>query len=114
MHDMQVETIATYQATIYIAGDLATARAFLRREAYESWLCVSLLPIEYVFTGALEVGVAIGFVAYPQVPKTSEQIFERARDIAARLIPALGQQMALVVASDRTVWLTTPPPGAHP
>lgn len=106
--------ITTYQATIYVGGDLATARAFLRDAAYQEWLCVSLTPTEFVFTGAVEAGVAIGFCAYPEVPVDPEQIFERARQIATGLVKALGQRTALVVATDRTEWISIEPPGFFP
>jgi predicted signal transduction protein with EAL and GGDEF domain len=106
--------IPTYQATIYVAGDLATARAFLRDEAYERWLCVSLTPTEFVFTGAVETGMAIGFVNYPEVRSSAEKIFERAKDIATRLIQKLGQRTALVVGTDHTEWISLQPPGAYP
>jgi hypothetical protein len=106
--------IATYQATIYIAGDLVTARALLREEAYQQWLCVSLTPTEFVFTGAVESGVAIGFVNYPEVSSTPEKIFERAKDIATKLIPKMGQRSALVVGPDQTEWIFVQPPGAYP
>lgn len=77
-------------------------------------MCVSLTPIEYIFTGAVEAGVAIGFVDYPEVPSTPAKIFERAKDIATKLIPRMGQRSALIVATDQTEWIFVQPPGAYP
>lgn len=110
----RVVVAQTYQATIYIAGDLATARAFLRTEAYQRWLCVSLTPCEFVFTGGFEPGVAIGFANYPEEGVTPKRIWERARELAEKLLPVLNQTMVLVVATDRTEWLYLRPPGATP
>jgi hypothetical protein len=106
--------VSTYQATIYVAGDLATARAFLRNEAYQKWLCVSLSSCEFIFTGAVESGMAIGFANYPEFPMDPRKIFERAKDIATKLIPVLGQRMAMIVGTDRTEWVTIQPPGGNP
>ena len=53
----------------------------------------------------------IGFVNYPRFPSEPAALFARAKQIAERLIPALCQWSALLVAHDRTEWLNTRPEG---
>jgi hypothetical protein len=55
----------------------------------------------------------VGFVNYPRFPSEPDVLFERAKRLAGRLVPALNQRSALLVAPDRTEWVTIDPPGAR-
>jgi len=46
-----------------------------------------------------------GLVNYPRFPSDPGKLFARAQQVAERLIPALCQWSALLVAPDKTVWL---------
>lgn len=105
--------VPTYIATIYIAGDIDTAKRWLRGEAYQHGLCVTVTPTSFIYTGGEETGMAIGLVNYPRFPSTQSDLYERAMRIAACLVRELCQKSALVVASDRTEWVSLPPPGAR-
>ncbi len=94
-----------YSVTVYVAGDLATARASLRKQCIEEGLCVTLQAVEFVYTHGLESGVRVGFVNYPRFPKTADEIYERAKLVALRLRDDLCQRTALVDAPDKTEWL---------
>lgn len=108
-----VKDVPTYVATIYVGGDVAVAREFLRRECYERGLCVTVTPTTFIYTGGEETGIAVGLVNYPRFPSEPFQIFDRACMLASRLICALCQKSALVVASDQSRWITVTPPGAR-
>jgi hypothetical protein len=103
----------TYTVRLYIAGDIEEAKWFLRRECYppNDGLCVTVEPTTFIYTGGEESGCVVGFVNYPRFPTTADVLFTRARDIAERLIPALCQWSALLVAPDRTEWLNRRPEG---
>lgn len=105
--------VPTYTATIFIAGDIDTAKRWIRAEAYQNGLCVTVTPTTFIYTGGEENGMAIGLVNYPRFPSKHADIYERAMRIAACLVRELCQKSALVVASDRTKWISLPPPGAR-
>jgi len=104
----------TYAVTVYLACDPANAKAWLRRECYESGMCVTVTPTSFLYTGGEEVGVAIGFVNYPRYPADPPAIFARALRIARELVVECCQKSALVVATDRTEWVRVEPPGGLP
>lgn len=109
-----LKTIETYEAKIHMAGDIETAKQFLRRKCYDDGLCVTVTPTTFIYTGGEEQGFIVGFVNYPRFPSEPWKINERARLIAAELIVACCQRTALLVASDETVWIVIDPPGAAP
>jgi hypothetical protein len=99
----------SFCVTVYVAGDVQTARESLRRQCFEAGLCVTLTATEFVYTAGAEGGVAVGFVNYPRFPATAEDVLSRAQEVARCLMDDLYQNSALVVAPDRTFWLTRRP-----
>lgn len=102
---------ASFSVTIYIAGDVPTARASLRRQCIEEGLCVTLTSTEFIYTAGMETGIAVGLVNYPRFPKTPDEIKARAVAVAERLMDDLCQYSALVVTPAETVWLNRRPTG---
>lgn len=105
-------TVETFTAKVYIAGDINAAKAVIRHTCYYEGLCVTVEPTTFIYTGGEEAGVVIGFVNYPRFPTTGKELVQRALDMMQKLIPALNQKSALLVASDYTSWMTIDPPGA--
>ena len=107
--DAKTREIATYIVRIYVAGDLGSAKDHLRRACYppNQGLCVTVEPTSFIYTGGEETGVVVGLVNYPRYPSTPTELFRRAVVLAKELIARLCQWSALVVASDRTLWITT-------
>lgn len=110
----RVVEVPSYQATIFIAGDLEKARAGCRMYCDEIGECVTVTPTEYVYTRGEETGVAIGFINYGRFPRSRDVIFARACNLARRLLIILGQDSASVVATDRTIWLSCREPDPAP
>lgn len=106
---MIVKEEPTYNVTVYIAGDIADVRRSLRQQCIEEGLCVTMMPLDFVYTAGLEAGVAIGFVTYPRFVKTPAEIVARAEVVARRLMTDLCQHSALIVADDKTRWLSIRP-----
>jgi len=98
--------VATYTAQIYIAGDYATAKIACQRYCAVG-LCVTIEPLEFVYTGGCEAGMRIGLINYPRFPTTPDELFERALDLGRTLRDALAQHSFSVVATDTTVWEST-------
>jgi hypothetical protein len=99
--------VPTYSVSIYMAGDIAHAKQLLRAECYppNEGLCVTVTPTTFTYTGGEESGFVVGLVNYPRFPSEPAKLWERAIVIANRLIPALCQWSALVVAPDKTEWI---------
>lgn len=98
----------TYTAAIYIAGDLADAKRICREFCMRG-ACVTVEPIDYIYTGGQESGVRVGFINYPRFPAEPDAIFAQAVELAHVLIEGLCQHSASVVGSFRTVWLSRRP-----
>jgi hypothetical protein len=99
----------SYSVSIYIAGDLDAARAACREHTLAVGLCVTLEPVEYVYTGGLEAGVRVGLINYPRFPAEPAAIWSRAVALAELLVERLHQETASVVGPDRTLWLSRRP-----
>lgn len=98
-------TIApTFTAQIYIAGDLATAKQLCRKYCFEIGLCVTIEPVDFIYTGGEESGMRIGLINYPRFPTEAADIKSRALDLARRLRVGLCQHSFSLVTSDETIW----------
>src|SRR3972149_477941 len=106
-------SVATFTVTIHMAGDIATAKAFLRNDCYQRGLCVTVAPETFIYSGGEEEGFSIGFVNYPRFPASPEVIRARALEIAEKLIVSCCQKTALIVDPEQTTRLQIDPPGAR-
>lgn len=104
-------TEPSYTVRLYMAGDIEQAKRLLRAECYppNEGLCVTVEPTTFIYTGGEEAGFVVGFVNYPRFPTAPAALWERASNVAHRLIPALCQWSALLVAPDKTEWLNCRP-----
>lgn len=105
--------VDTYTVTVYMGGDIEVAKQWLRRECYQSGLCVTIAPTLFIYTGGDETGFAIGFVNYPRFPSEPSDIWTRAVAVAMALVVECCQKTALIVATDRSEWIQVTPPGAR-
>jgi hypothetical protein len=108
-----MNNVETYTATIYMAGDIETAKLWLRRYAYDHGMCATVTPTTFVYTGGEEAGFMVGLVNYPKFPRQPDQIRALASRLAHVLIAECCQKTAIIVATDRTEWIQVTPPGAR-
>lgn len=94
----------TYTATIFIGGDHSQAKNTCQRYCYDRGLCVTVEPVEYVYTGGCEAGVRVGLINYPRFPAEPADLFARALDLARVLRVELGQHSFSIVATDKTLF----------
>jgi len=94
----------TYTATIFIAGDYATAARVCRDYCYAVGLCVTVEPTSYIYTGGEEAGVRVGLINYPRFPSEPAEVREKAFELANRLRSELCQHSWSVVTPDATYW----------
>lgn len=108
---METKTVDTYCVGIFMGGDIARAKAFLRREFYppNRGLCVTIEPTLFLYTGGEENGFVITLRNYPRFPSEPAELYARAKGIAEKLIVELCQWSAMIVASDKTEWLNVRP-----
>lgn len=99
----------TAQVTIWVAGDEADAKRVCRKFCLDVGLCVTVTPTEYIYTGGSERGVMVGLVNYPRFPRTFDQIWATALQLARTLRDELFQHSVLLTAHDRTTWITNRP-----
>jgi hypothetical protein len=102
---MTREEAPTYTAAIYVAGNVADAERICRVFC-AAGQCVTVEPVEFIYTGGQERGVRVGLINYPRFPSTPEAIFAQAEALAQNLIFNLHQHSASIVATDKTVWLS--------
>src|SRR5690606_14486854 len=104
-----VKSANTIIVTVHMAGDIDTAKRWLRRRSYERGLCVTVQPTTFVYTGGEEAGFSVGLVNYPKFPSDAASLCNVAREIAHGLIVECCQRTALVVGPDVTEWMSIKP-----
>jgi len=106
MSEFRQKTAPTYRVTIFVAGDIGTAKMICQRFCFSEGLCVTLRPTDFIYTGGTESGMEIGLINYPRFPVDSEEIRSTAMRLAQKLVEDLSQWSASIVCPDTTIWLT--------
>lgn len=99
-------TAETIRFDIFIAGDIWHAKRVCREYCFSVGLCVTVEPVDYIYTGGEEAGVRIGLINYPRFPTTEAELFEKATKLAGRLLGHLCQHSYAIVGPRETVWFT--------
>lgn len=97
---------STWTANIYLSGDIAEASRILQRECFKIGLCVTIEPLDFIYTGGREPGYRVGMVNYPRFPKSQDRLESIAMDLAVVLLNETFQKSALVVAPNGSMWLS--------
>ncbi|WLF95712.1 hypothetical protein Q5698_08515 [Brucella intermedia] len=100
--------------SIYIGGDLEQAKQVCREWCMEAGACVTVEPVDFIYTGGEENGVRVGFINYPRFPADEAYIVERATALALRLTDRLCQLSFSIVAPTETHWYSRRPDDLHP
>lgn len=109
---MNITTVPSFTAKLYIGGDIQTAKRLINKMVYFEGMCVTIDPTTFVYTGGEEAGMVIGLINYPRFPSAPEQIKAKATAIGDMLIRELNQRTYLILCSDETYWMACEPPGA--
>lgn len=99
----------TFVIDIYIAGEMADIEHQCAKYCMEIGLCVSVMPLKFIYTGGREDGAVVRLVNYPRFPSDIETIRKKAKTLAILLIESCCQWSALLVDRERTEWLTNRP-----
>jgi hypothetical protein len=104
---MNTNSIDTYVARIYIAGDYDKARDICRKFCYDVGFCVNVTKNTYIYTGGEEDGVIVECINYPRFPSTKDEIDGNAYELALFLREQLCQDSFTLVTSDKTLWVSS-------
>lgn len=99
----------TARTDIYIAGDPTVARQVCREFCFRVGLCVTLEPVDYIYTGGEERGVKVGLINYPRFPSNEADIVAKAEELGVLLMDRLCQHSFSVVGPSVTRWFTRRP-----
>ncbi|ANJ20706.1 hypothetical protein RDp07_gp46 [Roseobacter phage RD-1410Ws-07] len=105
---MLVKEADSYTVRIWIAGNYARAEEICR-EFCEQGMCVSICPMNYIYTGGEESGVCVTLINYARFPKPQEDIDILAENLAERLRIGLHQQSFTIEDPDRTRFFSVRP-----
>lgn len=99
----------TIRFEIFMAGELAHAKRVCREYCITVGLCVTIEPVDYIYTGGEEAGFRIGLINYPRFPTTEEALGEKAVTLAKDLMHRLCQQSFSIVGPRTTEWFSCRP-----
>ena len=103
---MKTEMVETFWVKIYLSGPIETAKDIIRRDVLEQGLCVTIESTLFIYTGGEEFGFVVGLVNYPRFPINPELIWERALDLAMKLLEGTYQHSVLIMSPLQTKWIT--------
>ena len=105
-------TVPSINFDIYIAGDAATARQVCREYCFTVGLCVTVQPLDYIYTGGEEAGVRISLINYARFPSDYQTLRSKAFDLANLLMERLHQHSFSLVGPKESEWVSRRPPPA--
>jgi hypothetical protein len=103
---MRTEIAPTYVVRLFLSGPIEIAKQAIRAETLRAGLCVTIEPTTFIYTGGEEAGYVVGLLNYPRFPCDPQAIEDRARDLMSKLLAATHQHSALMVAPDRSEWVS--------
>ena len=89
----------TYTVRIWMAGNYANAEEQCRVFC-EKGMCVSIHPVNYIYTGGEESGFCVTLINYPRFPKEPLEMKDLAFELAYGLMRALHQQSFTIEMPD--------------
>jgi hypothetical protein len=99
-----MKTAETFEVKIYIAGDIDTAKNVAQRYCTDIGLCVTVAPLDYIYSGGREAGMVIGFINYPRYPDSVDGIEAKAVGLADLLLDILSQWSYTIVMPENTIY----------
>jgi hypothetical protein len=96
----------TWWARIYLSGPLDVIEHTCRKDCLDEGLCVTVSPVNFIYTGGEERGAVVGLINYPRFPSEPKAIEDRAKHLALRLLEDACQHSVLVQTPTDTYWIT--------
>lgn len=99
-----MKTAPTIRFDIFMAGDLAQAKQVCREYCFAFGLCVTVEPVDFVYTGGEETGFRVGLINYPRFPTSLDALRDTTRALALMLMTRLCQHSYSIVGPAETEW----------
>ena len=100
------KTCQSFEASIYMAGDVEQAKQVARLWCKSHPSCVTVTSTTYIYRGGEETGFVVSFRNYPRFPSSSTSLIEKSKGLASELLERLGQDSYMIVCGDLTEWHT--------
>ncbi len=101
---MKIEISKTENVKIYIAGDFKAIKEIAQSYCDCVGFCVSIWDCDYIYTGGNERGVVVNLINYPRFPKSKQEIFKHAFDLAILIKDGANQESFSIETSEQTFW----------
>lgn len=95
----------TFQSAIYISARRHTVQDVCAEFCKKSPCCVTVEPVDFIFTGGSQSGFRVKLINYPRFESDIETIKQKADSLALNLLIASQQSSCSVVHSDETVYM---------
>jgi hypothetical protein len=102
----EIKKEPTIRFDIFMAGDIAQAKQVCREYCLAIGLCVTIEPVDYIYTGGEEAGFRIGLINYPRFPTDETALHQRATELADLLTKRLCQHSYSIVGPRETEWFS--------
>lgn len=102
-------TAPTIRFDIFMAGGLAQAKQICREYCFEVGLCITIEPLNFIYTGGEEAGFRIGLINYPRFPTDRAALETIAQGLADLLMKRLCQHSYSIVGPEQTLWFSRRP-----
>jgi hypothetical protein len=99
--------VNTFNATIYLSGDINNIKQTCREFCLEVGLCVTIKKTTFIYTGGEELGVEIGLLNYPRFKESNSEILRKAKELANKCRDSAAQHSWLIVTPKETIWNST-------
>lgn len=90
----------SFEAKIFISGDITKIKDVCAAFCECNDLCVSVIEMDFVFTGGTEKGACIGLIQYPRFPKDTQTIVNQAKSLVTLLLYECHQRSCTLMYGD--------------
>ena len=103
---IKVKKADAHTVVIYIAGEYSLAKHELVKICSSMGACFGIQPMEYIYSGGQELGLAITLINYARFSKEKTALDEFSFEVAKSLMIAMGQGSCSVITPNNSFFLT--------
>lgn len=103
--ETKIKECDTYWVKIFMAGNIDVAKQTCR-EFCTVGLCVNIGETDYIYTLGEESGFCVELINYPRFPTTSNDITNKATELADLLMQRCFQGSYSLMTPEKTYWVT--------
>lgn len=94
----------TFYCEIFLSGDLGVVEITCQEYCKQVGLCVTVEPLNFIYTGGKEAGVKVGLTAYPRFPRSEDEMRDLAFNLGLLLVERTFQRTFLIRTPEKTIW----------